>query len=168
MAAGALSHARALRVIGQKLVALSIDSFELMKWNNDYIVWIKHDESARHVTAKKLALRKITEKLLGQAYTVRETPNRLYFGDLDILAADIEQQSKRNPNSPKDVRDLAFVLRVVGDYLDRKALSKFTVSWSMDSIKVRYDQKEEIFTLQDLYDLGIHMYLRRSNRHRTN
>ncbi len=95
---------------------------------------------------------------------MRQTPNRMYFSDVEIFIADTERQSKRRPNSPKDVRDLSFVLRVLGNYLDRQSAREFTISWSMDAIKVRYDQKEESFTFQNLYDLGIHMYLKRSSR----
>jgi hypothetical protein len=163
MAAVALSHAQALRVIGQKLVPLGVNSFELAKWDNDYIVWIDHDE-AGHVAAKKTVFSKITQGILGHVDADKEMLNRLYFSDWDLLVAEIEQQSKRRIDSPKDVRDLAFILRVIGDYMDRKAATEFTISWSTDSIKVCYDQKIESFTLQNLYDFGISMYLRRSNR----
>jgi hypothetical protein len=167
MAAVALSHAQALRVIGQKLVPLGVNCFKLAKRGNDYIVWINRDESGRHTPAKKTVFSKIIQGILGHVDADKETLNRLYFSDWDLLVADIEQQSKRKLDSPKDIRDIAFVLRVMGDYMDRKAAREFTVSWSTDSIKVEYDRKTESFTLQNLYDFGINMYLKRSNRHRT-
>ena len=167
MAAVALSHAQALRVIGQKLVPLGVNSFELAKRGNDYIVWTNRDESGRHTPAKKTVFSKIIQGILGHVDADKETLNRLYFSDWDLLVADIEQQSKRKLDSPKDIRDIAFVLRVIGDYMDRKVAREFTVSWSTDSIKVGYDRKTESFTLQNLYDFGINMYLKRSNRHRT-
>ena len=99
----------------------------------------------------------------------REIQNRIYFSHVEIFNSDMEHQSKRNiSDSPSDLRDLSFVLRVLGGYLDRKAAREFTISWSMNSIKLRYDQKEENFTLENLYDLGISMYLKRSDRRRTN
>ena len=167
MAAVALSHAQALRVIGQKLVPRGVNSFELAKRGNDYIVLINRDESGRHTPVKKTVFSKIIQGILGHVDADKETLNRLYFSDWDLLVADIEQQSKRKLDSPKDIRDIAFVLRVIGDYMDRKAAREFTVSWSTDSIKVGYDRKTESFTLQNLYDFGINMYLKRSNRHRT-
>jgi len=168
MAAVTLSYAQALRVIGQNLIPLGIDSFELAKWGDDYIVW-EHGGFARDLSAKQTFFEKITRKIVGHADSEREILNRIYFSNVEIFNSDMEQQSKRrSSDSPSDLRDLSFVLRVLGDYLDRKAAREFTISWSMDSIRVRYDRKEESFTLQNLYDFGINMYLKRSSRRRKN
>jgi hypothetical protein len=118
---------------------------------------------------KKTFFEKISQKILGHSDSDKETLNRMYFPSSDIFLANIERGLKRRTSdSPKDLRDLSFVLRVLGDYLDRKAAREFTISWSMDSIRVRYDRKEESFTLQNLYDFGINMYLKRSSRRRKN
>jgi len=162
--ANLVSYAQALRVIGQNLGRLGINAFELAKSGDDYVVWIKHGESARHRSATKTFFNKISQNILRHADSDRQTSDPMHFSNLEIFIADIEQQSKRRPDSQSDVRDLSFVLRVLGDYLDRQSAREFTISWSMDSIKVRYDQREESFTFQSLYDLGIHMYLKRSNR----
>jgi len=164
MAAVTLSYSQALRVIGQKLVPLGTDWFELVKWGDDYVVWMMHAKFSRALSAKKTFFNKFIEKILGKANLDRKTPERIYFDSMDILRSDIEQQAKRRTGSPTDSRDLSFVLRVLGNYLDRKAAREFTISVNPDSIWVRYDQKEQSFTLQDLYDLGIQMYLRRSSR----
>ena len=164
MAAVTLSYAQALRVIGQNLIPLGIDSFELAKWGDDYIVW-EHGGFARDQSAKQTFFKKVTRKIVGHADSEREVLNRIYFSNVEIFNSDIEQQAKRRiSDSPSDLRDLSFVLRVLGGYLDRKAAREFTISWSMNSIKLRYDQKEENFTLQNLYDFGISMYLKRSDR----
>ena len=112
---------------------------------------------------------KITQKMLGHSDSDRETPHRRYFARSEILVADLDRQSKRRiSNSPSDLSDLSLELRVLGDYLDRKVAGEFTISWAPNSVKVRYDHKEEKFTLQNLYDFGIHMYMKRSDRRRTN
>jgi len=166
MAAVTLSYSQALRVIGQNLMPLGADRFELVKSGDDYVVRMRQAESPGAVSAKKTFFNKIIEKIVvGNADPDRKTPERISFSSMDILTSDIEQQAKRRSGSPRDVRDLAFVLRVLGNYLDRKAAREFTISVDPDSIKVRYDQKEERFTTQDLYDFGIQMYLRRSGRH---
>lgn len=168
MAAVTLSYAQALRVIGQNLIPLGVDSFELAKWGDDYIVW-ECGGLARDPSEKQTFFARITRKILGHDDSDREPVNRMYFSSVEIFTSDIAQQSKRRiSGSPSDLRDLSFVLRVLGDFLDRKAAREFTISWSTDSIKVRYDQKEENFTLQNLYDFGINMYLKRSDRRRTN
>jgi hypothetical protein len=151
-----LSYAQALRVIGQELDALSVDSFELARWGDDYVVWPKRTERA-----DKGLVSKITQMILGHDDSSREIPNRIYFTSTEILWADTQRRLKRQIGSPTDRRDRSFVLRVLGDYLDRKNARHFTISWSRDSTSIRYDQIQEIFTTQNLYDLGIRMYLRR-------
>jgi hypothetical protein len=69
-----------------------------------------------------------------------------------------------------DAHKLAQVLRVVGDYLDRKEASAFTVSMFVHLLSVAYEtgsghQINESFTTENLYDRAVHMYLRRSKRH---
>ena len=154
-----LSYAQCLRVVGQDLDSLGIDSFELAKWGDDYIVWPKRTEPSN-----RGLLSKITEVILGEEDAPREIPNRLYFTSPEILSADVERRSRRKAGGPSDRRDISFVLRVLGDYLDRKRIAQFTVSWSRDSTTISYDQKQEIFTSQNIYDFGIRMYLRRSDR----
>jgi hypothetical protein len=160
-----LSYAQSLRVVGQDLDALGVDFFELAKWGDDYIVWPGHAEFTRKFSAEKGFLTKITRKILGHDDSDKEIPNRLYFTPADIIWADTQRRLKRKiSGSPSDLRDLSFVLRVLGDYLDRQKVGQFTISWSQDSIIISYDQKQERFTSQNLYDLGIGMYLRRSTR----
>ena len=60
-----LSYAQSLRVVGQDLDALGIDSFQLAKWDDDYIVWPERTEFARKLSAEKGFLSKITQKILG-------------------------------------------------------------------------------------------------------
>jgi hypothetical protein len=167
MTAVTLSYAQALRVIGQGLEPLGISSFELTKLGDDYVVWMKQGEFVRDRSAKKTFFENIIQKILGRVDSERKVPDPMHFSSSDIFSANLERASKgRTSHSPKDRRDLSFVLRVLGDYLDRKAPRDFTISLSMDTIKIRYDHKEESFTLQNLYDFGINMYLKRSNRHR--
>jgi hypothetical protein len=168
MTAVTLSYAQALRVIGQDLEPLGISSFELAKLGNDYVVWMKQGGFMRDRSAKRMTFfENITQKILGRVDSERKVLDPMHFSSSDIFSANLERASKRRTaHSPKDRRDLSFVLRVLGDYLDRKAPGDFTISLSMDTIKIRYDHKEDSFTLQNLYDFGINMYLKRSNRHR--
>lgn len=157
--AESLSYAQSLRVVGQDLDALGVDSFDLAKWGDDYIVWPKHTE-----LLNRGFLSKLTRMISGQDTAHREVPERFYFPSAEILRADTERRLKRKMDSPSDQRDISFVLRVLGDYLDRKRVDQFTISWSKDSTTISYEQKQESFTSQNLYDFGIRMYLRRSTR----
>ena len=121
-------------MIGQNLMALGTDRFDLVKSGDDYVVLIRQVESSGTVPAKKTFLNKIIEKIVGSADPDKKTPERISFSSMDILTSDIEQQAKRRSGSPRDVRDLSFVLRVLGNYLDRKAAREFTISVNPDSI----------------------------------
>ena len=52
----------------------------------------------------------------------------------------------------RSARNLSTVLRVLGDYLDRKAAGDFVVLCAPYSVTVRYGLKSESFTMQDLYE----------------
>jgi hypothetical protein len=162
--AESLSYAQSLRVVGQDLDALGVDSFELAKCGDDYIVWPA--EFPRKPSAKKGFLSKITQKIVEHDDSNEEIPDRLHFAPADILWSDIQRRLKRQSDSPSDRRDLSFVLRVLGDYLDRKNAGQFTISCFNNSITIGYDDKQESLTSENLYDFGIRMYLRRSSRAR--
>ena len=165
--AESLSHSQSLRVIGQDLDAFGIDSFELAKSGDDYIVWLEYSEFARRLSAAKRFFSRLGQKILGRDVTEREVPTRLYFTPSGLLSADTQRRLKRKiSSSSSDRRDLSFGLRVIGDYLDRKQAREFTVLWSRDSATISHDHNEERFTSQNLYDLGIAMYLKRSSRTR--
>lgn len=162
-----LSCAQSLRVVGQDLDALGVDSFQLAKWGDDYIVWPERTEFTRKLSLEKGFLSKITQKILGEDDLDKELPNRLYFTSTEIVSADTQRRLNRKiSDSPSDRRDLSFVLRVLGNYLDRKSAADFAIRWSKHSAMVSYGQNEEYFTAENLYDLGISMYLKRRDRER--
>ena len=164
-----LSYSRILRVIGQDLEPLGVNAFELAKLGDDFSVSINQSASQQVSSAKGSVLDKFIQVIFGRLDSPRETPHHKYFTSREILVADMERQSRRNiSHSPSDLRNLSLELRGLGDYLDRKSAGDFTISWAPapDLIKVQYDQKSESFTLRDLYDFGIHMYMKRSVRSR--
>jgi hypothetical protein len=164
-----LSYSRILRVIGQDLEPLGVNAFELAKLGDDFSVSINHSASHQVSSAKATVLDKLIQVISGRLDSPRETPHLKYFTSREILVADIERQSRRNISpSPSDFGKLSLELRGLGDYLDRKLPGDFTISWAPapDLIKVRYDQNSECFTLRDLFDFGIHMYMKRSDRSR--
>jgi hypothetical protein len=154
-----LSNAQSLRVIGQNLNALSLESFELAKLGENYVV---HTADFGRQQQPQGLLARITGKFIGRREP--ETRYPLSFTSSEILLIDIQRSLQRTSGSVVDRRDLSFVLRVLGDYLDRKSARQFTIHWSRDSVKLTYDEREEIFSSENLYDYGIRMYLRRAHR----
>ena len=164
-----LSYSRILRVIGQDLEPLGVNAFELAKLGDDFSVSLNQSASQQVSSAKGTVLDKINQVIFGRLDPPREAPHHKYFTSREILVADVERQSRRNiSHSPWDFGNLSLELRGLGDYLDRKLPGDFTISWAPapDLIKVRYDQNSECFTLRDLFDFGIHMYMKRSDRSR--
>ena len=164
MAAITLSHSQALRVIGQDLVPISCDSFELSTVGDDYIVTWYGSETAPSIPSRKAFLNQLVRNRLRRVKAEPKASNQLYFSRSEILISDHERQAKRRIGSPTDVRDLSFVLRVLGNYLDQKSSRVFFIAWSPRLIRVQHNGKEELFTPENVYDFGIRMYLKRSDR----
>jgi len=163
MAPATFSYAQSLRVIGQALQALHIEVFRLEKNDDEYIVRLGRSRSAGKLLWEADFVKSIAEKLLGPSDLVRYASS-----DIDRLEAK-GHLGRGGLNSVPDTQNLSLALRALGDYLDQKRARDFLISWSEHSVRVKYvtvrqDLKEEDFTLDNLYDRGVHMYLRRSNR----
>jgi len=154
-----LSNAQSLRVIGQQLAGLGINTFELDKRGDEYTVRIDRSESVGKLPEKAFP------KSIFEKTPRREIPNPLSFSTSQIIWSDTENRLRRGQtNAMPDANDLSTLLRVLGDYLDRKAAGDFAISCDIGVVTVSYDQRKESFRIENLYDLGVHMYLRRSNR----
>jgi hypothetical protein len=161
MAGGALSIAQTLRVIGQDLETLGVRAFELSKLSEEYVVQVDRNGSGDRVQGKNL-FQRINEKFHGAG---SEISNPLHFATEQIIWSDIERAVHRDDSSRvPDSGKLSLVLRVLGNFLDEKNAGDFTISWSSDGAQVNYNRKVENFTIDNLYDLGVRMYLKRSGR----
>ena len=160
MPGGALSYSQSLRVIGQNLEGLDVGAFDLRKQSDEYVVQMENKWTGARLPGNNL-LKRITEKFHGEA----QITNPLRFTTAQLVWSDIERAVHRSDSaSVPDCGKLSLVLRVLGDFLDEKAAADFTLSWSGDRAQVRYADKVESFTIDNLYDLGVRMYLKRSGR----
>lgn len=140
----ALSHARSLRVIGQCLQQLAIDRFDLDKVGPLYIVSTSAEDSRKNTH--------------GAPHLV------ISFDDTRIRQLETLERAKRaRSDVMPDVRELSSNMRVLGHYLERKGVTDFTLSWSGDLVKLHVPSQEtrSLSIHQNLYDLGVCMYLRR-------
>jgi hypothetical protein len=167
-----LSYAQSLRVIGESLEAQGISKFDLEKHGENYMLRVVTNQPATEGSF----LKKIAQRLLRVDISAKEpadpaavAQSRCYTpSDISRLAT--QQQSRHGGlNAMPDAYKLAQVLRVVGDHLDRKEACAFTVSVSGHSLSVAYEtgsghQIHENFTIENLYDRAVRMYLRRSKR----
>jgi hypothetical protein len=176
-ASASLSHARALRAIGESLEIKGISCFDLEKSAENYIVRPTDRASARGAEAK--FIKKVAEIVRRLQKSQKEQPNpktsaqQLCYTPLDVSLLTSEQRTRHGKvNAMPDAHKLSQVLRLVGDDLDRKEACAFILSVSHASVSVWYEnndghRKHEIFTIQNLYDRAVRMYLRRTIRHRS-
>ncbi len=155
------SYAQSLRVIGQHLDSIGINSFELEMKGHEYIVRLVHSGVVAKPSAEKGYFRSVAERLGAQ----RETRKTIHFAASDLAWLDLQAKSQRgSAGGMPDPGKLSLNLRVLGDHLDRNLAAHFAVIWAPETVKLRYGDKQESFTPGNLYDRAVHMYLRRSGR----
>jgi hypothetical protein len=158
----ALSHSQSLRVIGQRLHSTGINAFELNKKGDEYVVRIDANSVVRRLPTVKIAPDVISRNIVGDYPSA--APPYFKFTTAELVWYDKKEKLRRiKASALPDIDNLSVVLRVLGDYLDRNSADDFAILWSKYSVKVCHGGKEQIFTAQNLYDLGILMYLRHSN-----
>jgi hypothetical protein len=161
-----ITTAQSLRVIGQQLTRLGIDSFEVEKSGDEYVVQM-HRGEANGKSRTHAFLNSVSQEIRRSPDSTTQSPNPIHLRPAQILQADEENRSRRDqPTAIPDPYKLSTLLRVLGDYLDRKRADEFAIVYDTTSLTVKYDQKSESLRIDTLYDLGVHMYLRRSNRDR--
>ena len=165
MASSTESYAQSLRVIGQALETLRINAFTLETDGNKYVVrgW------------ETSFLKSVGDEVwrtddFGQMPSPQEkSENFLIYTNSDTERLEKQGRSRRGSNENLDTHTISSGLRLVGDYLDQKGAVTFNIQWSIESVRVRFeaasgDPKETSFTMQNLKDLAVVMYLRRSRR----
>ncbi|MGH7793317.1 MAG: hypothetical protein ACREQ2_00215 [Candidatus Binatia bacterium] len=164
-----LSNAQSLRVIGQDLNALDINVFNLGRRNDEYTLGLEGREAGKQPTEHKTAFKRIVQAILRRDDFPRKISEPRQFSAAEIFWAHIARGIKRQTSDGvTDLHELSLLLRVLGSYLDKNEADDFIIFWSTDSVKVVYDNKEDNFTMLNLYDLGTSMYLKRSNRRQAN
>lgn len=166
MKMAALSHARSLRAIGHALDSLGISAFEIQKTeHNKYLV---HDWEPSF-------LRRAPAEAANRAGSnpFRPLPGgrgpSLVYAPAVAHKLDSRGRLKRGSHKIANQAKLSSAFRAIGDFLDRKGALKFHISWSEERVTVRYETPlrhfaVESFTMQNLHDLGVGMYLRRFER----
>ena len=160
-----LSYSESLRAIGHSLDVLGISTFGLEKQGLNYIV-----QPTGSTQKKETVLKRIAARLKESRKRDKQSSEPLSYTPTDISRLAGEQQSQhRKVSVMPDAHKLTQILRVVGYYLDRKEARAFTIFVSSHSLIVSYEtsgthRQRESFTVENLYDLAVHMYLQRWKR----
>jgi hypothetical protein len=160
------SYAQSLRGIGQALETLRINAFALEKDGDNYIVRDWEPSFLKNIAAEIWGL-----DASGQtSFTNKKSGDLLVYDSSDAERLEATGRARRGSKELQDTK-ISTGLRIVGDYLDKNGAVAFNISWSIESVRVRYqtpagDSKDRNFTMQNLQELGVGMYLRRPSRQR--
>jgi hypothetical protein len=156
------SYPVALRAIGSDLEARQIGNFELSCEGTNYLVQAKSDE--------KKPLKKGILTLLFSNQD-RTTGNLIYTPE-QIKALNCSGQQRREGGGMLDPHSLPQSLRAIGAYINFKGAHLVRISKRGANTTVEYDTAEgghirEEFTPTTLYELFVRMYVRRTERAKT-
>ena len=157
------AYAQSLRVIGQALEKLRIHAFVLEKQTDKFVVrdW------------EPSFLRNIADDVWGlgnsSAASRTKESNDLAYDSTATERLETIGRASRGCGVIHGSYEISSGLRVVGDYLDRQKAVAFSIWWSTESVTVKYNgtaggPKETNFTMQNLQDLKVEVYLGRSSR----
>jgi hypothetical protein len=168
-----MPHANTLRVIGQSLETIRLQEFNLEK-NGDYFFvqsdalttthqWILRDDLGRPFSHPPVQDRRNTQLVPGDGW--------LFFGPLDIARLDGRERKNRNVQASgqkPSTNKLGELLRILGEQLDSRGATAFTISWTGSAVSVDFetpDQSHERkdFTVEKLQQLASYSRFRRWN-----
>jgi len=173
-----------LRAIGQDLEAQHIKAqFYVECRDDEYLVWAKAPEAKasrwQSVLKRMHRLRQPqAEPQLPQQDDAQTKDseawyipgsNWLRYQPEDLERLEREGEAKRQePNGTPDPYRLPQLLRTLGNYMVRRNVRFLTLSWSEEVVGLVYETAEgqrrvESLTLGSIYDLWVHMYLKRRN-----
>jgi len=160
------SYAASLRVIGQALESLRITSFVLAKDGDKFIVRNWEPSFLKNIADNVWPLGDSHQR----SFTNKESTDLLVYDGSDTERLETIGRARRGSKEIQNSYKISSGLRVLGDYLDKQRAIAFDIWWSTESVTVKYKTaagtaKETNFTVQNLHDLGVGMYLRRSSRH---
>jgi len=165
------NHEIDLRVIGQALETLGIDSFELVLEKDHFVV---HGGAAVASPSKTSAA--VPRPRLFQRYRGKINPQRskfyisgMRFRESDVLRLDHQAKDIRsNLEGCPDTSSLSHGLRMIGAHIDNKRATLMRVVRNNHLFTVWYKkaaggESRESFTQSNLYDLWVHLYKQRRN-----
>lgn len=177
---GTLGYAQPLRAIGQALETLQIQNFEIEPALDGFLV--------RGVASAELPgdsfgpdkLRTIWGSVPGETATavqVRATEEttvssavELLYTERDVERLEEEGRARRvDPHRTANPSTLSQMLRCLGAYLSQKRARLLKIDRQADSVTIEYETSmgtnmKETFGVAEVYDIGVRMYLQRSER----
>ena len=169
-----ISYAKDLRVLGQVLERLAIESVDLKLDSGCYVVRGQVDENKRGNVSFRVIVRNLSRLWSPREESVPRVSKGVLAGrysqqelqELDLQA----RANRRDPNKLPDPYGLSQKLRGVGFYLDSRSQSSLVgISIKDRWVTIRYetlwqDLQEAKEDIEYFYNYWVKMYLRRSSR----
>ena len=178
-----MSYAQPLRAIGQALEVLNVQDFEMETAGEEYIIRGRAESTGRERSKQAQGMGKIravwgaipdfgfSETHKGKTHTPDGlTPIELRYTPQDVERLESEGRTKRgHSETAANAPNLSQVLRSIGGYLNKKSAKLHRVTRELESVTIEYQTSSgsrmtETFSVQDLYDLWVGMYLQRAER----
>jgi len=164
-----MPHAKSLRVIGQSLERAGIETFEVEKHGQQYLIWTDALTEEGEWTLRNVLGR---NKVLSQGARPSKDKRRAFcFSPADISRLDAQAQKKRRkqsrPGTPPP-KILSQGLRALGNHLDRMLAHAFRIEWTSGSVTLNYQRgngqrDSRMFTAEEVQNLCLHPRLRGSS-----
>jgi len=168
-----MPYSKTLRVIGQSLESLAVETFTIEKRGQDFAVRSETLPLDIDLGFKKT----LDEKILESSSLGRKRP-LLSAADgwllyrppyISWLDAQGRRRRRRRFAAHRGSRTLSQILRTVGKHLDRVDTSSFQICWTAGSVLVDYELADgshvrESLSIGKLQELGLRMRLRRAPR----
>jgi len=166
-------HAESLSAIGQSLEMLRLRAFGLEKQGDFYIVrsesltetheWILRNNLAENILDSPGPDPKNIQLTVGDGW--------LCYGPCDIARLNARERKKRDNHGFEQTCEadkLAQLLSTLGEHLDSKKATAFTISWAADSVSVEYQtpngvRERKDFTVEKLQQLASYSRFQRSS-----
>lgn len=166
------NYTQILRLVGQLLDALRIDSFAITLDQDGVLVRDRTRNRAQVTPREKAFLADLKSHRVGsqgiaQAKRLAEgvLEWRLEWADIERLEKERQSQRQATGQTP-EANTLPQILRVIGGIVDQKHGQLLAVSKESDIVRVEFQsasgqQISEDYTLPMLYDRWVRMYKRR-------
>ncbi len=169
MMAEVTDYAQPLRAIGQALEVLDVKGFELETAGDKFFI---RGSLARAKDQRANKIRAAWDALQAGDRSGSDGPSsiELHYTLSDVERLEAEGRSRRgNSAAMADASRLSQSLRSIGGYLSKKSASLVKLTREMEFVTLEYETSsgnriKDTFSVKDLYDLWVGMYLQRAER----
>jgi hypothetical protein len=152
------NYASPLRAIGQALEVLHVESFDMEKEGDDYLVRARNERPPREKVRPEQEECSATPST-PNTFHIRYTPG-------DIKRLEQEGRARRcNTNKKPDGHSMSQLLRAAGGYVDQKGARFKALSWRDESVALVYEtiqgrREFDAFKLDSMYEFWVRMSIR--------